>query len=173
VGYAGGQTANPDYDHIGDHTEVVQIDYDPRRITYTDLLDLFWSNHRPTQRTWARQYMNAVFYHDQHQRQQALKSKASMEAKLARRIHSNVLPLHSFTQAEDYHQKYLLKRRMDLVRELQRIYPLRKDFVDSTAAARLNGYVGGYGTKEQLTREIRHLGLSPEGQKILRDVVDR
>ncbi|MGD9006281.1 MAG: hypothetical protein PVG41_00105 [Desulfobacteraceae bacterium] len=62
---------------------------------------------------------------------------------------------------------------MKLVRELQRIYPIKKDFVDSTAVARLNGYMGGYGTRVQRTKEIQQLGLSPEGQKILTDVVKK
>ncbi len=171
MGYAGGQTTNPNYSRIGDHTEVVQVDYDPRRTTYADLLDIFWSSHRPTRRSLDRQYMNAVFYHDEQQEQQALKTKAAMEAKLDRSVHSAVLPLRTFTQAEDYHQKYLLKRRMELVREFQRIYPDKKDFVDSTAVARLNGYAGGYGTRQQLAKEIGQLGLSPEGQKTLTHLV--
>lgn len=84
-----------------------------------------------------------------------------------------MLPLRSFTWAEDYHQKYLLKRRLKLSHELRRIYPIIKDFVDSTAVARLNGYIGGYGTTEQLSKEIQQLGLSPEGQELLTDFVKK
>jgi peptide-methionine (S)-S-oxide reductase len=58
-----------------------------------------------------------------------------------------------------YHQKYLLKRRMDLMRAISGIYPEKQAFMDSTAMARLNGYAGGYGSPQQLAREIDRLGL--------------
>ena len=79
--------------------------------------------------------------------------------------------MQSFTLAEDYHQKYLLKRRTNLMRELSRLYPEHTDFVNSTAVARINGYVGGYGSKAQLLREIDMLGLSPAARKTLLDLV--
>jgi hypothetical protein len=75
--------------------------------------------------------------------------------------------------AEDYHQKYLLKGHSVLNGELVRIYPSHRDLVDSTAAARLNGYVGGHGTKAQLSGEIARLGLSTRGKKILLELVQK
>ena len=97
AGYAGGTTPNPDYGHIGDHTETVQVDYDPDRISYADLLKVFWESHRPTSRPWKRQYMNAVFYRDARQQEEALASKAALEARLGRTVNTEVLPLRSFT----------------------------------------------------------------------------
>ena len=88
-------------------------------------------------------------------------------------MRTEVLPLRSFTMAEDYHQKYLLKRETDLMRELSRIYPRHAALVDSTAAARLNGYAGGYGSPQQLAQEIGRLGLSAETQKKLKLRVER
>lgn len=173
AGYAGGTAPNPDYGNIGDHTEAVQVDYDPERISYGDLLEVFWESHRPTSPPWKRQYMNAIFFDDARQREAALASKAAVEKRLGRTVRTEVLPLRAFTRAEDYHQKYLLKRESDLLRELTRIYPLQRDLVDSTAAARLNGYAGGYGGPEQLSREIDSLGLSPEGRKKLEMLVHR
>ena len=79
-------------------------------------------------------------------------------------------PLRSFTMAEDYHQKYILKHHDKLKNEMSRIYPLHRDFVDSTAVARLNGYAGGNGSRDQLSREIESLGLSAEGKKVLAEV---
>jgi peptide-methionine (S)-S-oxide reductase len=162
VGYAGGRTPHPTYHNIGDHTEAVQVDYDPQRIRYADLLTFFWENHRPTSQSWRRQYLHAVFFHDALQEKEALASKAAAEKHLGEPVHTEVLPLRSFTLAEDYHQKYLLKREPDLMRELTRIYPRHDDFVNSTAAARINGYAGGYGSEAQLEQEIGSLGLSPE-----------
>ncbi len=171
VGYAGGRLESPTYHHIGDHTETVQVDYDPRRITYTQLLDIFWKSHRPTSRSWSRQYMNAIFYHSDQQRQLALASKTAVAQKIVGSIQTEVVPLRSFTMAEDYHQKYILKSHGPLENEMSRIYSRHRDFVDSTAVARLNGYAGGYGTKAQLHREIDSLGLSDKGKKVLYDLV--
>jgi methionine-S-sulfoxide reductase len=172
AGYAGGTTPNPDYGHIGDHTETVQVDYDPGRIAYADLLKVFWDSHRPTSHPWKRQYMNAIFFDNPRQQEEALASKTAMEERLGRTVNTEVLPLRSFTRAEDYHQKYLLKREADLMRDLTRIYPRHRDLVDSTAAARLNAYAGGYGSSEQLSREIDLLGLRPESREKLEKLVN-
>ena len=171
VGYAGGMTINPDYSNMGDHTEAVQIDYDPGRITYSELLDIFWNSHNPASRFWSRQYQNAVFYGDDQQQDLAEASKAALEQKSGRKVRSKVVPLRSFTLAEDYHQKYLLKHRSDLVKEMTRIYPHQTDFVNSTAVARLNGYAGGHGSKAQLAREIGSLGLTDAGRRALQKLV--
>ena len=173
VGYAGGKAKNPDYGHMGDHTETVQVDYDPARISYERLLEIFWQSHRPDERNWSRQYMNAVFYHDERQKAAAKASKAAVEKKTGKNVRTEVLPVRSFTLAEDYHQKYLLKRYADLKSELTRIYPNHRDLVDSTAAARLNGYAGGHGGPEKLSVEMDMLGLSEEGRKALRRIVKR
>jgi peptide-methionine (S)-S-oxide reductase len=171
VGYAGGLTMNPDYGHIGDHTEAVQIDYDPARVSYADLLEIFWNSHDPAGWQGARQYMRAVFYHDERQQTMALASKKAVEVQTDGAVHTRVVPLHSFTMAEDYHQKYMLQGRIELAREMDRIYPRKRDLVDSTAAARLNGYAGGYGSMEQLGFEIDRLGLGPRGRELLEKMV--
>jgi peptide-methionine (S)-S-oxide reductase len=171
VGYAGGRTEDPNYRNIGDHTETVQVDYDPERITYEQLLDIFWKTHRPTSRPLDRQYMNAVFYHNDKQRRIAMASKAELAQKIGSTVKTKVVPLRSFTIAEDYHQKYYVNRHHDLKKEMLRIYPRYRDYVDSTAVARLNGYMGGNGAREQLSREIESLGLSTEGKKALMDLV--
>jgi peptide-methionine (S)-S-oxide reductase len=90
-----------------------------------------------------------------------------------RTVKTKVQPLRSFTMAEKYHQKYLLKGHDALIKELNRMYPHHQDMVDSTAAARLNGYVGGHGDKDQLSREIEKLGLSDSGKKTLVELVGR
>lgn len=171
VGYAGGQTEAPTYHNMGDHTETVQIDYDSSRISYHQLLAIFWRSHQPGERSWSRQYMKAVFYHDESQRQQAEAFKTSLASKLGHKVETKVVPLRSFTMAEDYHQKFLLKGNDSLVKELVRIYPHHRDLVDSTAAARLNGYAGGHGNKDQLSSEIGSLGLSIGGRKTLGELV--
>ncbi len=167
MGYAGGQKKKPNYHNLGDHTEAVQVDYDPRRISYERLLEIFWNSHTPTSRSWSTQYKNAIFYHDETQRQAGEDTRATLAQKTRRTIHTGVVPLRSFNLAENYHQKYLLKQRSDLSVEMARIYPLNRDFIDSTAVARLNGYAGGNGSAEQLAREVDRLGLSDTGRQAL------
>ncbi|BBO70358.1 hypothetical protein DSCA_42880 [Desulfosarcina alkanivorans] len=173
VGYAGGRQDNPDYGHIGDHTETVQVDYDPQRISYDGLLDIFWRSHKPTGRAWSRQYMNAIFYHDDRQRTLATVSRSAVEKKLGRQVKTEVAPLRTFTLAEDYHQKYILKQHDNLRAEMSRIYPVHRDLIDSTAAARLNGYAAGHGSRDQLAREIDRLGLTEAGRKAVVAMTDR
>ncbi len=167
VGYAGGKKRNPTYHSLGDHTETLQLDYDPARISYEELLEIFWNSHSPTRRSWSKQYMVAVFYHDEAQRQLALASKAQQAAKYAAEITTEILPATEFYLAEDYHQKYMLRYTSELLDEYRAIYPDPKDFVNSTATARVNGYVSGYGELDQLQVELESLGLSPAGRKRL------
>jgi len=171
VGYAGGEKENPDYGNIGDHTEAVQVDYDPQVISYADLLEVFWKSHKPTSKSWMRQYMNAVFYHDTEQQKVGEASKAALAEKMGRSIRTPVAPLRSFTLGENYHQKYMLKRQSRLTSEMSRIYPKSQDFINSTAVARLNGYAGGNGSVKQLALEIDSLGLSDNGKRILKQIV--
>ena len=171
VGYAGGEMEGPSYGKMGDHTETVRVDFDPKRITYTQLLEIFWDSHRPTSRNWSRQYMNAIFYHDDEQHRLAMESRARVKQKNGGTIRSEVLPLRSFTMAETYHQKYMLKQHSRLRGELSRTYPIHQDFVASTAVARLNGYAGGNGKRDQLSREIEMLGLSDKGKQVLLEMV--
>jgi hypothetical protein len=117
--------------------------------------------------------MNAVFFHDDRQRQAAMDSKAEVEKKLGQPVNTEVAPLRTFTMAEDYHQKYIIKQHYDLHADMSRIYPLHRNFVDSTAVARLNGYASGHGDKEQLAREIDRLGLTDAGKNALRQMLTR
>lgn len=157
----------PTYQKIGDHTETIQIDFDPERISYERLLDLFWEGHDPTSRAWSRQYMAMIFFHDEAQKTAALASRNRQESAFGREIHTKVLPFTGFTPAENYHQKYHLQKEKGLMQEFTRIYPDFSDFVDSTAAARVNGYLGGYGTAARLEADLDQLGLSPEGRRQL------
>lgn len=163
--------AEPTYHNIGDHTETVQIDYDPNLISYDQLLDVFWNSHKPTRRSMPGQYMKAVFYRSEQQREQAIASKVALEDKIGSIVRTEIVPIRSFTMAEDYHQKFTLKGHKDLKNEMMRIYPRHQDLVDSTAAARLNGYIGGYGSRDQLLKEINSLGLSAEAEQVLTDMI--
>ena len=173
VGYAGGRRKNPTYHSLGDHSETIQIDYDPSRISYKDLLLVFWQSHDPTHKSWSRQYMSAIFFHNDEQRKLALETKAFEEKQRNKKIQTQILPFGEFYLAEDYHQKYYLRGQTDLMREFKAMYPRDIDFVDSTAAARVNGYLGGNGTSEEIKATIESLGLSTGSQDRLSAIAKR
>ena len=121
VGYLGGAMKNPTYRDVctgrTGHAEVVQVTYDPSRVTYDDLLTVFWENHDPT--TLNRQgpdvgtqYRSAIFYHDEAQRAVAESSKEERErgGRYRRPIVTEITPATDYFEAEDYHQQYLEKR---------------------------------------------------------------
>jgi len=121
VGYLGGHTKNPTYkdvcsDETG-HAEVVQVTYDPAKVNYEQLLDVFWSSHDPT--TINRQgpdigtqYRSAIFFHSPEQERIARASREKIQPKLRRPIVTEITAATNFYRAEEYHQKYLAKRGM-------------------------------------------------------------
>jgi peptide-methionine (S)-S-oxide reductase len=121
VGYAGGHTESPSYkevctDETG-HAEVVEVTYDPERVAYETLLEVFWANHDPTQLNRqgpdvGSQYRSVIFVHDDAQKQAALSSKEELEGSGEHRqpIVTQIEPAPEFFEAEDYHQQYLEKR---------------------------------------------------------------
>jgi len=171
VGYAGGAKENPTYHNLGDHTETLQVDYDPSKISYEKLLELFWEEHDPTGRSWSRQYKAVVFYHDEEQKRSALASRDRLAAKLGKTIHTEVLPFTHFYAAENYHQKYYLRGHRQILKQFQQHYPQALDLMNSTAAARINGYLGGYGTPASFEADIDRLGLSAAALGELRERV--
>ena len=124
VGYAGGHTENPTYkevctDRTG-HAEVVQVEYDPAKVSYAQLLDVFWSAHDPTQVNrqgpdYGTQYRTVIFYHDDEQKAEAEASKQYLDAsgRFSRPIATQIVPAAPFYRAEDYHQRYLEKRGLE------------------------------------------------------------
>ncbi len=171
VGYAGGTTPDPTYRSIGDHTECLQVDFDPARITYDELLDEFWASHSPTSPAYSTQYKAMALAADEAQLQAALVSRDSIATRLSRPILTEVRFLDRFYVAEEYHNKYALKRDRPLLREMEAYYPDPAALRESTAAARLNGYVYGIGSAIALESEIETYGLTPRGEERLRSFV--
>lgn len=121
VGYEGGHTENPSYKDVctdtTGHAEVVQVEFDPAKISYEQLLAAFWKLHDPTQVNRqgpdvGTQYRTAIFFHTPEQRMTAQASKEALakSGKHARPIATEVVPAQAFYKAEDYHQQYLEKR---------------------------------------------------------------
>ena len=121
VGYTGGQKVNPTYEQVSagatGHAESIEVTYDPARVSYAELLDVFWRNIDPTARDRqfvdvGNQYRAAVFYHNEEQRTLALESKEKLEKSGkfgSKAIVTEIVPAATFYPAEDYHQKYYQK----------------------------------------------------------------
>jgi len=171
VGYAGGTSQNPTYHNLADHSETIQMDYDPEKLSYQYLLNVFWeSQSPPTYPPISRQYMSIIFYHDETQQRLAEDSLRKQEEKLGKKLYVEILPDNTFYPAEDYHQKYRLRSTKLIKDELLAVYD-EQGFVNSTAAARINGYLGGYGTRQQYEHEAGSFGLSDAARKELDQLV--
>lgn len=121
VGYMGGDLENPTYEDVctdkTGHAEVVHIEFDPEIVSYEKLLEVFWNNHDPTQlnrqgEDVGTQYRSVIFYHNEAQRCAALASKERLErsGKYDKPIVTEIVPAQTFWRAEEYHQKYLVKK---------------------------------------------------------------
>jgi peptide-methionine (S)-S-oxide reductase len=119
-GYTGGQKANPTYEEVSaggtGHAESVQVIYDPAKVTYEKLLNIYWHNIDPTTKDrqfcdTGRQYRSAIFYHSEEQHRLALQSKALLEKTktFKESVVTEIVPATAFYPAEDYHQHYYKK----------------------------------------------------------------
>lgn len=121
VGYSGGTIQNPTYEEVCSsktgHAEAVEITYDDEKISYEELLALFWNNHNPTTLNQqgpdiGEQYRSVIFYHSEDQKKAAEKSKNELEhsKKYKNPIVTQIVPAAPFYEAKEYHQKYFEKR---------------------------------------------------------------
>ena len=121
VGYTGGHTANPTYKEVCSdstgHAEAVEVEYDPAKVSYDQLLKVFWENHDPTQLNrqgpdWGSQYRSTIFFTTAEQEAAARASKERLirAGAYGKPIVTQIVPAGPFYPAEDYHQQYLEKR---------------------------------------------------------------
>jgi peptide methionine sulfoxide reductase MsrA len=135
---------------MGAHTETLEVVYDPATISYEALMDVFLKAHAPTSPPFSRQYRSAVFVHDEAQRAIAEEKLAAYGKMRGKEVFTAVEEAPTFWPAEDYHQKYRLRGDPELMAVFRRVYGDDADFLASTAAARVNGYLAGFGEGEDL-----------------------
>jgi len=140
-GYSGGEEENPTYEQVSSgktgHLETVRVIYNPSKISYEKLLDVFWRQIDPTDSGGqfadrGAQYLTAIFYHDENQRKTAEKSKKQLgdSGKFDRPIATEIIPVSAFYEAEEYHQDYYKKRILDY--KAYRKGSGREDFLKET-----------------------------------------
>ena len=145
VGYAGGTTADPTYHSLGDHTEAVQLEYDPSEVTYTALLMLALESHDPHRQPSKRQYQN-IFFPTPSQKETVktvLDSNGFDIDSVATRIRS---PPSPFYNAEDYHQKYHLRSKRWAIEAFDNAGYDEDALRESPTAAILNATAAGHDT---------------------------
>ncbi|XP_062699414.1 peptide methionine sulfoxide reductase-like isoform X1 [Aedes albopictus] len=168
VGYAAGTTENPRSKHVGDHVEVIEIHFDPKEISYKQLLEMFWNNHeyRASARL-KREYMSMIMYHSEEHRQQAEASKVEQQAKEGDEVVvTEIVPESHLYPAANHNQKYRLQGHEDLAKGLDLTPELLQT---SHVAARLNGYLVGVGGLDQFEAEVGKLGLTEEQAQYVRN----
>jgi peptide-methionine (S)-S-oxide reductase len=117
------------------------------------LLEIFWESHDPSQIAISSQYQSMIHTHNDEQFRLATQSRDQQQTEKGQSILTIIKPLEKFYLAEDYHQKYYLRSRSDLITLLSKAYPEGIDWVNSTAAARLNGIAGSYTSWQELNVE--------------------
>jgi len=131
---------------------------------------MFWSNHDSTA-CHSRQYMSAIFYHGEEQKELAEQSKLAHQKQKMSKVQTKILPANRFYDAENYHQKYLLRNQArGLCQSLQLSDKL---LISSHVACKLNGYVAGYGSDDQFDKDVSKLGLSKDQEEYVRQAIDR
>lgn len=142
VGYAGGTKPDPSYEVIGDHTEVVQVEYDSTTLSFSDLLDWAFSEHSPRRQSSKRQYQNIVFTETAAQREQL---RAFLDDSDLRRqqVETRLEPLDEFYLAESYHQKFQLRSQRWITDVFDELQYDAEAIRESPAAARLNAHAAG------------------------------
>ncbi|MBF2058054.1 MAG: peptide-methionine (S)-S-oxide reductase MsrA [Cyanobacterium sp. T60_A2020_053] len=117
-GYTGGDFPNPTYHEVSrgitGHTEAVQIEYNPKKVSYQKLLEVFWRNIDPTVKNRqfcdvGTQYRSGIFYHNDQQKELAEKTKQDVKKQLKTTIFTEITPAEKFYPAEEYHQNYYIK----------------------------------------------------------------
>ncbi|MFC4810530.1 peptide-methionine (S)-S-oxide reductase MsrA [Paenibacillus sp. GCM10023250] len=175
VGYAGGTLDHPTYRQLGDHTETVEMDYDPRIVTLENLLEVFWNNHNPfnINAYKGRQYQSLVLYRGPSQLGVIQNVMKAREEQGKGKPDTEIAPYSRFYPAEDRHQKYYLKRYPSAIEALSRLYPSPQELTNATLAARLNGVAKGYANLPAIQDDIRTWPLGEEEKETMLRLIKR
>ncbi|KAM3720269.1 Peptide methionine sulfoxide reductase [Dirofilaria immitis] len=167
VGYAGGTTTSPNYYNIGDHTEVTEIQFDEKIISYDEILNCFWDNHNPI-KEYKKQYKSAILYVDDQQKETAKNSLKKIQEKYGdRKLDTYVQKLIHFYQAEDYHQKYWLRCQTAIFKKLNLN---NEQVVNSLLATKVNAFLAGYKNFDVLKQLADQYGLDDDVVKLIEGI---
>ncbi len=156
---------------MGDHTEVVQVEFDPETISYEELLHHFFAWHSP-HRAMPTQYRSVILVADEEQLAVAERVLDQYQRQSGGPMATVVEWLDTFYMAEDYHQKFYLQNRRDAVERLDAFYGSRRAWFGTQLSGQLNALVGGEITKEELLANVDRLQLNAEETQLALELVD-
>lgn len=171
MGYLGGSKKKPTYHDLGDHTETIQMEFDPAQVSYSQLLEVFWRSHSPTYES-STQYMSAVFVHDEEQEKTARASLKQFETEHKTKAYTKIIKAKAtdLTVAEDYHQKYYLQNDRLVLESFK--FSSIEELIDSPLAARANAYYAGHGNYEDACKDVKSWSISDYAKdKILKTLL--
>jgi methionine-S-sulfoxide reductase len=165
VGFSGGSLPDPSYSAIGDHVETVEVLFDPEQVTYSQLLDHFWSHHNARTRPIFRQYASAIFTVDAEQERLAKEVRERRRAQGGSDpLLTAIKPLERFYPADPGHQKYYLSQDPELLAEMPRDGDAK---MQTRLATKLNALIGHEGDRAALKASLEELGLADEQAEAL------
>jgi hypothetical protein len=156
-----------------DHSESIQLEYDPDLISYKELVNIFWNQVDPAQGRSKPQYASCIFYHDEEQKKIALaKAEEWEKSSRGRKCKVRIEPVTSFFYAEDYHQKFELRQKQHLFVAFSEMKD--RQFIDSPAAAKFNAFASNPYSKsltaDKLADLVDQFDLDAEMKKSLKEV---
>jgi len=158
---------------MADHTECLEIDFDPQVIGIEDIVHHFWSSHNPNRGNYkGRQYLSILLFRDAEQKEMIERVKDSLESSMVDKIDTEIASYRGFTLAEERHQKYYLKRYPKAMDRLAAYYETHEQLVNATLVARLNSFVKGYGTLAALKEEMAGWNIPGETKGKLVELVN-
>lgn len=172
---------DPIYKNLKDHSESIQIEYDPNQITYIELLRLFWMNHSPmlppstdTDTKSPNRYDSIIHYHNEEQKDLAHGSKDAYESGIlgnGKQAYTKIIPLTQFYQGEDWQQKYFLRQT-----RLASDFASDEDVMNSPLAAKLNGLVKGFVSSKKLIEDMlreEEANMSKGGKAYVEELLEK
>ncbi len=171
VGYTGGSLTTPTYESLGNHSEVFEVDYDPDIVSYEDLIHYYFQNFDTRTRPFSLRVNSIIYYRNDSEKMTAQSIKEGYESDYGAGLYAKIDKLDVFYLAEDRHQLSYLKSEISLYNEIRMIYPTSDKQLLSILASKLNGYIAGYGSKENLNQILDQSGLSEPSINRINDIV--
>lgn len=170
VGYTGGKSTMPSYDDLGNHIEVIEVDYNPAVITYEGLVKAYFEYYDATVRPYSQRVKSVVFYRTNKEKRIASNIKAQVSKQVNQALFTEIDPVDVFYLAESEHQLSYLKKETSLYGEITQIFPDEELQLLSVLASKLNGIIAGFGSEEQVLLVLKDSGLSTASMNRVKEI---
>lgn len=163
TGYAGGRSTNPNYQDVGFHSEVIEVDYDPSLITYEALVSHFFESHNATSKPYYQRIKSLVFYRDEAEKeiaQKIIEQQKQIAVQKGLLVYTELKPYEVLYLAEPEHQLKALKAEVSLHSELLEMFGNESNLQNSILGSKLNGFLYGFGSHSEIESILSQSGLS-------------